>query len=300
MIPPRRHFVLCVLLLLAACEPNSPIADDGHVAGATELMPEEVWRVGSVDDPDAGFSHIGGVAVDNEGSIYVLETQDRQVRVYDGEGQLIRRIGREGEGPGEFRSPSLIGLRQDTLAVADLNLARIILFLRTGELLGTVPTPPVWLEPAPGLYMMVAPVQFTRDGFASRIVRMMSPPEIPQDSIPVPHVALDRSGQVTDTLRFEKWYLAAAEIRVGNLNVSIPPGAVLRAIVCRRTGRHLRSGAPRSSERANRAVHRHALNTGGRHSLQQEHSVSPCDVLRRRRGQYRRSGSSPSPAKSRR
>jgi hypothetical protein len=223
MIRGRPGSVLSILLLILACS-RSEQEGEAHVASATELVAEEDLRVGSVDDPDAGFSRIGGVTVDTEGLIYVLESQDRQIRVYDDQGRLLRRIGREGEGPGEFRSPMLIGLQHDTLAIGDLSLGRVTLFLRTGQLLETVPTPPVWLQPSPGFHVMVAPVAFTRDGFSSRIVRMMTPPEMPRDSIAVPHVALDRTGQITDTLRFERWNLFQPQIRVGNLDVSVPSG----------------------------------------------------------------------------
>lgn len=224
MIRGRPGSALSILLLMLACSRSEPDEGDTHVANAPELVPEEELRVGSVDDPDAGFSRIGGVAVDTEGLIYVLESQDRHVRVYDDQGRLLRRIGRDGEGPGEFRSPMLIGLRHDTLAIGDLSLGRVTLFLRTGQLLETVPTPPVWLQPAPGFHVMVAPVGFTRDGFASRIVRMITPPELPRDSIAVPHVALDRTGQITDTLRFERWNLFEPQIRIGNLDVRVPSG----------------------------------------------------------------------------
>jgi hypothetical protein len=216
--------VFCILLLILACGRAEPEEREAHVDHAPELVPEEELRVGSVEDPDAGFSRIGAVAVDTEGMIYVLESQDRQVRVYDDQGRLIRRIGRAGEGPGEFRNPTLIGLQHDTLAIGDLSLNRVTLFLRNGQLLETVPTPPVWIEPAPGVHMMVAPAGFTRDGFGSRIVRVMTPPEAPRDSIAVPHVALDRTGQIVDTLRFERWMLSEPEIRLGNLSLRIPSG----------------------------------------------------------------------------
>lgn len=217
--------VLSLLLLILACGDRSEANQGGtHVADAPELSAVEELRIGSVNDPDAGFSHIGGVAVDTEGSMYVLENQDRQIRVYNDQGRLLRRIGGEGEGPGEFRRPMLIGLQHDTLAIADLDLGRVTLFLRTGQLLETVPAPPVWLQPAPGFYVMVAPAGFTRDGFTSRIMRTISPPEGPGDSISVPHVTLDRTGQIMDTLRFERWNLFGPQIRVGNVDVRLPSG----------------------------------------------------------------------------
>ncbi|MEE2899930.1 MAG: 6-bladed beta-propeller [Gemmatimonadota bacterium] len=50
----------------------------------------------------------------------------QELRVYDAAGTYVRTIGQRGEGPGEFASaPAIVGLAGDT-----------------GELLGTVHTPP--------------------------------------------------------------------------------------------------------------------------------------------------------------
>jgi hypothetical protein len=187
------------------------------------IVAEEVGRVGSVDDPDIGFSRIGGIAIDGQGAVYVLESQDRQIRVYDEDGSHIRTFGREGAGPGEFRNARLIGFRHDTLAVGDASLGRITLFSRTGEVLETLPVPPVWLEPTPGVMLMVEPVRFRREGFSTTVTRMMMPPEPPRDSFLVPQVAVDRSGRISDTLRFDRWGLSDPRVRVGRLDVRVPP-----------------------------------------------------------------------------
>lgn len=216
---------LVLLILLLACRPGDDGQHDAaHVANATELVADEELRIGSVDDPDVGFSRIGGVVVDNEGLVYVLEGQDRQVRVYDEHGRLIRTIGRHGAGPGEFRSATLIGLQHDTLAIGDSSIGRVTFFRRTGEVLETFLMPPIWLQPAPDVMMMVEPVRFRQDGFATRIVRIIGPPEPPADSFSVPQVVLDRSGRITDTLRHERWSLAEPRIRVGNADVHVPAG----------------------------------------------------------------------------
>ncbi len=64
----------------------------------------EVWRVGGEDD-DAFFGLIPRVAADASGHAYVLDSQLCQVSVYDTDGELVRTLFREGEGPGEVRRP---------------------------------------------------------------------------------------------------------------------------------------------------------------------------------------------------
>jgi hypothetical protein len=111
----------------------------------------EELRIGSVDDPDAGFTDIGGIAVDSEGLVYVLERRDRAVRVYDTSAQLVRTIGRSGEGPGEFRSPLLLGLLGDTLWVNDVGLRRVTFFSRGGTVLRVVSPKPTPIRTLAGL-----------------------------------------------------------------------------------------------------------------------------------------------------
>lgn len=56
--------------------------------------------------------------------------------MYDAKGKLIRKLGREGAGPGEFRGVHALFLAGDTLIAYDWHLRRLTRFLATGELLG--------------------------------------------------------------------------------------------------------------------------------------------------------------------
>ena len=68
---------------------------------------EEVWRLGGWDGgEDEFFGVIGDVMVDENNEFYVLDSQLSEINVYDESGAWLRTIGREGEGPGEFRRPT--------------------------------------------------------------------------------------------------------------------------------------------------------------------------------------------------
>jgi hypothetical protein len=99
------------------------------------LVLEEELRIGSLDDPDYGFSRISTVAVDRDDQVYVFEGHGQEIRVYSPEGQLLRRIGRAGEGPGEFIGGTRWGVMGDTVWAVDR--ARILLFDREGRPLST-------------------------------------------------------------------------------------------------------------------------------------------------------------------
>ena len=64
---------------------------------------EELYRVGSLHGGDWDtFGSVAAVAFDGAGNLYILDYQASRVTVVDRTGSLVRHIGREGEGPGEF------------------------------------------------------------------------------------------------------------------------------------------------------------------------------------------------------
>ena len=74
------------------------------VAQSAELSLVEELRLGRFEGsgPDV-FGDIHDLAVDPEGRIYVIDAGWRDVRLFDREGEFVRRLAPEGEGPGERR-----------------------------------------------------------------------------------------------------------------------------------------------------------------------------------------------------
>lgn len=70
--------------------------------------------------------------------IYVLDPTAFGVHRFDDHGTWLGTIGREGDGPGEFRRPTAMGWLADTLWVADRGLGRLSLFDRSGGFLRSV------------------------------------------------------------------------------------------------------------------------------------------------------------------
>ena len=67
------------------------------------------------DDPNLTFGRIQGVQAASDGTIYVLDGQAQEVRVFGPDGEYLRTIVRRGEGPGETTGASGIILAGDTL-----------------------------------------------------------------------------------------------------------------------------------------------------------------------------------------
>ncbi len=68
-----------------------------------------------------------GIAVDRRGNVYVADTQNHRIQVFDAQGNLIRSIGSLGSGEGQFYEPRGIAIdAQGNLYVADTWNARIV------------------------------------------------------------------------------------------------------------------------------------------------------------------------------
>lgn len=68
----------------------------------TTIKLEETWRLGGEDDEEI-FGVITDIIADDDGNFYMLDSQLNEIKVYSSDGEYLRTIGREGEGPGEFR-----------------------------------------------------------------------------------------------------------------------------------------------------------------------------------------------------
>ncbi|HEU4365518.1 MAG TPA: 6-bladed beta-propeller [Candidatus Krumholzibacteria bacterium] len=94
---------------------------------AAAVTPQEMWRAGG-DDEDVIFGVVREIAVDDGGNVYLLDIQLNQIHVFDRDGNFVRDIGREGEGPGEFRRPSSMFILPDgRIAVVQMMPGKIIL-----------------------------------------------------------------------------------------------------------------------------------------------------------------------------
>lgn len=97
-------------------------------------LTEELRVDGSRDD--IAFFDIRDAALDGEGTMYVLDAGNSQIVVIDEVGGIVRTIGRQGQGPGEFTRPRSLSLHGDTLGVADVG-NRVHLFRTDGSHIAT-------------------------------------------------------------------------------------------------------------------------------------------------------------------
>jgi len=77
-----------------------------------------------------------GVAVDQDGNVYVTDTLNNRVEIFDADGKFISLFGKHGDGPGTFARPKGIAVDGDGhIWVADEMEDRLQVFNRDGQLL---------------------------------------------------------------------------------------------------------------------------------------------------------------------
>ncbi len=104
------------------------------------LSPEPVLDIGVLDGAEEyQLFRVSAATRLTSGDIAILNSGTSEVRIFDADGVHIRTIGREGEGPGEFRSTSALWQLEsdgdEALMVWDGQLQRLSTFSLDGDLL---------------------------------------------------------------------------------------------------------------------------------------------------------------------
>jgi hypothetical protein len=100
-----------------------------------EIIPDE-GSPGEIGNPRA-------LAAGDDGTIYLLQQAPVTIKVYGPDGTWLRDIGRDGDGPGEFRD-GMFGVVRDTLFVQDPNNSRFTTFTAAGAFVAATPSQCCW------------------------------------------------------------------------------------------------------------------------------------------------------------
>ena len=128
--------------ILAGCSDDAP-------EGGSEFTPVQDWvtephyEFGDAMEGDAVFGSVTDVNVHASAEglrVYVLDGRSSEVTIWTADGTLIRRVGRDGPGPGEFQRPFDLVVLQDRFHVSDER--RFTTFALDGEFLRTDMVPP--------------------------------------------------------------------------------------------------------------------------------------------------------------
>ncbi len=163
-------------------------------AGDVWTVEEEI-RIGALEGaPEFQFGQIGGITVDSEGLIFVLDAQAQHIQVYAPDGSHQRTIGKKGGGPGEMQGAIFVLMGPgDTLLVPDMQNQRVNRYAPDGTSLGSFR-----LSLEKGL-----PMQFraTPSGIMAQQLRPLALPGQPTPEMIDAIVVIQPDGTVIDTLK---------------------------------------------------------------------------------------------------
>lgn len=168
-------------------------ASDARMAAVAQncLKLSPATSVGGIAAPEEStFGDVLDLAVRSDGGVYVADLHPQSIKRFGPDGAFLHHLGREGEGPGEFRS--LLGIELlpgDTLAVLDYGNRRISFFAPDGDFLDDIAVPGA-------AYGANA---FSVDGEGRMYVLTRTMSLHPGD---VSYQVIDRRGNVVDTLHY--------------------------------------------------------------------------------------------------
>ncbi|MCK5133594.1 MAG: hypothetical protein KAR40_15750 [Candidatus Sabulitectum sp.] len=148
------------LLLAAGCakiQPQAAGEENIHTTVETKTMLKTDSMGVEFGDSTQAFGAIEGVITGSDGNIAVLDRAACCIRIFTPEGEFLRQISREGNGPGELMSAAFLTITEDgTLILTGdgsemLGIHAFDYF--TGEWMGSEPSfgsPPTCLEGAAG------------------------------------------------------------------------------------------------------------------------------------------------------
>jgi len=131
--------------------------------GITLFLPQSD-KIEKVYEINLGEGYkILGISVDLNGNIYISEKFECAIIKFDKFGKFIKKVGKRGEGPGEFRTyPGKIAVCGDVVAVTDATLPFIHLFTQDLKYIKTLKTPmPVADLSADGTFIYASTLNYS-------------------------------------------------------------------------------------------------------------------------------------------
>lgn len=100
--------------------------------------------IGEAEGPEEYmFTEIRHVTVDEDERIYVADTREAHIKIFDKTGEYIRTVGQKGQGPGDIQFPRNVCItNQRQIMVPDSGNLWISFFSMEGEYIGNIPTTP--------------------------------------------------------------------------------------------------------------------------------------------------------------
>lgn len=144
---------------------------DGQVPVSALRSMTIAMRIAPTADDTSLFAEVSEIDIDAADRVWLFDPQSNRLFLFDSTGALVRRIGRQGQGPGEFATGSgLVTLPDTGAAIWDARNARISFFAANGAFRTSWPVPSgfytnngLYIDSAGALYLR-RPITVPREG----------------------------------------------------------------------------------------------------------------------------------------
>ncbi len=148
--------------------------------GAAAFQAPVVRPVVSIGCGDCGgaaqFTAVADVAVSPNGTVWVADREDPQVRIFSPDGRHVRGFGRRGRGPGEYSGIAKMFVGGDgTAAIVDMGSFQLTRVDSTGRLLSTTPLHAFPLDAGAAPGSLAIHLLFSRFQPGTSLVRLAAP-----------------------------------------------------------------------------------------------------------------------------
>jgi len=110
-----------------------------------ELIPEFIIPGNDIKG-QYSFIRLGDMSFDDQGHLYLLDTKDSCVKVFDAQGRYLKKIGRPGQGPGELDGASEIEVANGLIFVSSLAGRKVHIFNIDGDYKKSIPLPGSFIQ----------------------------------------------------------------------------------------------------------------------------------------------------------
>lgn len=158
----------------------------------------DAWRlepeltIGEMEG-EASFANIGSMSIAPDGTMYVLDLQEQKIFVFDADGNLLRKIGGQGGGPGEFtRATTVQAVGNDVVMVGEAFPPKLHVLDTEGELIES------HAMEGPSDIAFFGDWKITADGEPRILIRMFDPQG--EGGSPSFIATVNEAGEVADTV----------------------------------------------------------------------------------------------------
>jgi hypothetical protein len=106
----------------------------GIFAAGQEMVFQRSFPTEAMLEQDIYIKYGNGLACDRSGNVWIADSGDNVIQQFDPVGQFLKKIGRPGQGPGEFSRPATIQVTEDgNLIILDAGNLRMVFLSGEGE-----------------------------------------------------------------------------------------------------------------------------------------------------------------------